>query len=158
VTDLCFSKDGKLLASASADHTVRIWNGNGDGPNKVFGEAPDWNYAVAISPDDKFVAAAGADGAVRVWEIGPGALRGTLIAAPARKDAHVTAEWAVLTPSGWFAASPGWAPKAQAAVSGAPLKQKGILQALLNPPNVLKTLHGEAVEAPKLAIADSGHP
>jgi len=153
VNDVAFSLDGKLLAAASADHTVRVWNGtDGGGPIKTFTDAPDWNYRVALSPDGRFVAGGGADGLVRLWEIQPGVFRAALLAVPTRRTPGASAEWAVLTPAGYFAISPGWEKIPKLSLEGLPVKTRAaaLLAALKKPDITLKNLRGEAVEPPQL--------
>jgi WD40 repeat protein len=61
-----------LLATCSADGTVRLWNPNTGQALKVLTGDTDWVYAVAISPDGKLVAAGGYAGEVRVWKVADG--------------------------------------------------------------------------------------
>lgn len=159
VNDIAFSADGRWLAAASADRTVQIWNGSdGGGPQQTFGDAPDWNYRVAVSPDGRFVAGGGADGLVRLWEIEPGQFRAALLAVPARTGAG--AEWAVLTPAGYFATSSGWAKQMRLALAGAPVQKRAaaLLAALQQAESVKKSLHGEAVEPPQLPAPPPQEP
>ena len=69
------SLDGKLVASASEDSTVRGPTG-GVGRGTLEGHKGDV-YAVAFSPDGKLVASASEDGTVRLWDPTTGAGRGT---------------------------------------------------------------------------------
>jgi dipeptidyl aminopeptidase/acylaminoacyl peptidase len=78
---LCFSKDGKWLATASGDPgeygLARLWtvDANGVGkPVRDLAESSDVVFAVAFSPDGARVATAGADRAIRVYETGSGKL------------------------------------------------------------------------------------
>ena len=64
-----FSPDGKLLASASADRTVKMWNAATGKRLYTLGDPTDWVYALAWHPDGKHVAAAGVDKSIRVWEV-----------------------------------------------------------------------------------------
>lgn len=77
VNDLGFSPDGRWLATAHDDGTVRIWGANGDLRDTFSGHtsnvpALDW------APDSTRFATVGADGTARVVELIEGGLREVL--------------------------------------------------------------------------------
>jgi WD40 repeat protein len=60
-----------LLATASADKTVRLWTPE-FGAAKALTGLTDYVYAVAFSPDGELVAGGGYDGSVAVWSVKDG--------------------------------------------------------------------------------------
>ena len=69
VLGLSFSPDGKLLASCSADKTVRLWDLQKKSQLRTVSTQPATVYSVAFSPNGKFLATAGADKTVRLFDV-----------------------------------------------------------------------------------------
>jgi serine/threonine protein kinase len=61
------SPDGKLVASASADQTVRLWGSATGAACRTLEGHSAYVTAVAFSPDGKLIASASADRTVRLW-------------------------------------------------------------------------------------------
>jgi WD40 repeat protein len=67
VSSVAFSPDGKTLASASADGTVRLWATSGQHLHTLRGHTKEV-LSVAFSPDGKALASGSEDGSVRLWD------------------------------------------------------------------------------------------
>jgi WD40 repeat protein len=67
VSAAAFSRDGQLLASASDDGTVRLWNPATGEPVQTLEGHSDWVSAVAFSRDGQLLASASGDVTVRLW-------------------------------------------------------------------------------------------
>jgi WD40 repeat protein/class 3 adenylate cyclase len=72
VSAVAFSPDGRLVASASRDKTVRVWElGTGQAVHVLKGHT-DAVSAVAFSPDGQWLASGGSDKTVRIWDVATG--------------------------------------------------------------------------------------
>jgi WD40 repeat protein len=78
IGSLAFSPDGKFLAGACDDKTIKIWNtATGKLANTLQGHAQTVT-AVAYSPKDRLLASGDKDGDIRLWDAATGQSRQTL--------------------------------------------------------------------------------
>jgi len=68
IAALAVSPDGAKLASASWDHTVRLWPVAGGAPRVFDGHSQNVN-GVAFAPDGRTLVSAGYDQSVRIWPL-----------------------------------------------------------------------------------------
>ena len=78
VLAVTFLGDGKILASASGDKTVKLWSVAEGKEIATLKGHEDEVMSVASTPDGKTLASGDKSGAVRVWDTGTGAERFTL--------------------------------------------------------------------------------
>ncbi|BBD65510.1 WD-40 repeat-containing protein [Nostoc commune NIES-4072] len=72
VNGVSFSPDGKMLASASDDHTVKLWDTFTRQEIKTLTGHTNWVWRVSFSPDGKMLASASKDKTVKLWDTSTG--------------------------------------------------------------------------------------
>lgn len=63
-----FSPDGRELATASLDYTVRTWDARDGAALRTYSQHKDWVTALAYGPDGQLVSG-GSDGTARLWNL-----------------------------------------------------------------------------------------
>ncbi len=72
VLSVCFSPDGKRIASASADKTIKLWDAGTGTKIRSLSDHTEGVLCVAYSPDGKRLVSASADQTLKIWDAGTG--------------------------------------------------------------------------------------
>ncbi|MEH2305913.1 nSTAND1 domain-containing NTPase, partial [Nostoc sp.] len=72
VISVAFSPDGKTIASASFDNTVKLWDAATGKEITTLKGHSEAVYGVAFSPDGKMIASASSDKTVKLWDAATG--------------------------------------------------------------------------------------
>ena len=100
VTQIAFSRDGRLLASSSSDNTIKIWDIASQREIKTLRGHVANVESIDFSPDGRLIASAGEDGSTFLWDAQTGEHLLTMI------SLDDGGEWMVVTPQGLFDGTP----------------------------------------------------
>jgi WD40 repeat protein/uncharacterized caspase-like protein len=100
VTQVAFSRDGRLLASSSSDNSIKIWDVASRRELRTFVGHTANVESLDFSPDARLLASASDDGGTFLWDTNTGEHLLTLI------SLDDGGEWMVVTPQGLFDGTP----------------------------------------------------
>ncbi len=102
VNCVAFSQDGKTLATAGLDGTVKLWDAASGKPLSSLKGHAGRVFSVTFAPDGNTLASASEDRTVKIWDVAAGTERATL-------QGHTAAvECVDFAPDGKILASGGW--------------------------------------------------
>jgi hypothetical protein len=78
VWSVAFALDGKTLASASWDQTVKLWDVASGQAKQTLSGHTGYVYSVAFASDGKTLASASSDQTVKLWDVASGQVKQTL--------------------------------------------------------------------------------
>ncbi|UUZ51520.1 hypothetical protein LP420_20485 [Massilia sp. B-10] len=69
INDVVYSPDGKLMATASSDQSVRLWDSESGALLQTMDGHQGWVTSVRFSPNGKFLVSGGEDHTTRLWRV-----------------------------------------------------------------------------------------
>jgi WD40 repeat protein len=67
VLALAFSPDGRTLASASMDHTIKLWHPDIDQEVAILTGHTDWIWKIAFTESGNALVSGSRDGTLKLW-------------------------------------------------------------------------------------------
>lgn len=139
VGSLALSGDGKYLLSGDWDGKIKIWDFQTGREIKTFSGHKNWVESVTFSGDNKNVLSSSRDRTTRLWDTNTGREIAQFIT-------FNDGEWIVITPEGYFNASPNGAKHLNVRVGDNVYSIDNFFEKYFNPVYVAAVLQGKKVE------------
>lgn len=81
ITRMAWSPDGQTLASASKDHSIRLWDAESGAPRATLSDHSNWVWSVEWSPDGRLLGSGSEDHTIRLWDAETGQIHTTITGA-----------------------------------------------------------------------------
>jgi WD40 repeat protein len=140
VLSVTFSPDGRYIASGSWDKTIKLWDVSTGKEIRTFAGHTNWVHSVAFSPGGRYIASGGWDGTTRLWDVSTGREIAQFVG-------FTDNEWIVITPGGYFNASPNGARYLNVRIGNKVYSIDNFYERFFNPLYVVSVLQGKKVEA-----------
>jgi WD40 repeat protein len=139
IIDLAFAPDGRFAVSAGTDNILRLWDVHQGKEIRSFEGHKEVIRSIAVSRDGKRLLSASNDGTTKLWDIATGAEIAQFVN-------FWDGEWVVITPEGYFNASPGGAKHLNVRVGMSVYSIDNFYEKFFNPVYVASVLQGKEVE------------
>lgn len=135
-----FSDDGRLLATGDADGSILLWDAVTGERKMFFAGTKNAVRTLRFSPDQRQIVSTGLDGPTRLWDINTGKEIAQFIS-------FTDGEWIVITPEGYFNASPNGAKHLNVRIGNRVYSIDNFYERFFDPVYVASVLQGKKVEA-----------
>jgi len=139
INALAFSRNGEFILSGSWDQQIILWEAKSGKRSKTFTGHAGIIYTLEFSSDNKNFVSTSNDNTVRLWDIPKGGEIAQFIS-------FVDGEWIVITPEGYFNASPGGAKHLNVRVGMNVYSIDNFYEKFFNPVYVASVLQGKKAE------------
>ncbi len=101
IWSVAFDADGEMIASGSADQSIKLWNVGSGKCLHTFTEHQHWVCSVAFHPQQNILASGSYDRTIKLWDLGTGCCTATW-------SGHTSGVWCIaFSPAGDFLVSSG---------------------------------------------------
>ncbi len=140
ISVLAFSHNGEFILTGSWDQQIILWETKTGKKIKTFSGHTGKITTLEFSSDNKNFVSASTDGTTRLWDIDTGKEIAQFIS-------FTDGEWIVITPEGYFNASPNGAKHLNVRVGNNVYSIDNFYEKFFNPVYVASVLQGKKVEA-----------
>jgi len=137
---LAFSRDGALILTGSWDQQIILWEAKTGRRVKTFSGHAGIIYTLEFSADHNHFVSSSNDNTVRLWDIPEGGEIAQFIS-------FADGEWIVITPEGYFNASPDGAKHLSVRLGNRVFPIDNLYEKFFNPVHVASVLQGKKAEA-----------